>query len=203
VNRLRTSAALGALIIVLVACGPAASSDSGEPSADESTPASVAASEPQASEGGTLPSAGVVADLEALIPNTVGDLTLQKLSMRGSEFLLGDDPDPATVTFLQELGVSPSDVSVAFGFSQDGSLWMVLFRAAGADSGQLVAGFMEASGASAESPLEWSSATVGGKQVEVASAGASTTYLYANDDILVFLAVADPAAAEEVLGGLP
>jgi len=206
VNRLRTTAALAAVVIILAACGPAASESSEESAAasiEASIEASAAASEAQPSEGGTLPSEGVVADLEALIPDTVGGLTMQKLSMRGSEFLLGEDPDPATVTFLEDLGVSPSDVSVAFGFSQDGSVVMVLFRAEGADSGQLLSGFKQASGASAESPMEWSSATVAGKQVEVANDGASTTYLYAMDDILVFLATADSAAAEEVLGGLP
>jgi len=209
VNRLRTSAALGALIIVLVACGPAAETESGEASTEASTAASVAASEPQASDGGPQPSfsAGLVADLEALIPDTVGDLTMDKTSFRGNEYL--DDPgsDPATVAFLQQVGVSPSDISMAigFGFSSDGSSFAAMFviRAEGADSSALVSAFQEAMNQGGASPLEWSSATVGGKQVQVAAAASGSTYLYANGDIVFWINASDVAIAEEILSGLP
>ena len=71
-NRFRTIAVTALAGLALVACGPAASSSSGAPS----SAASAAASQAQASSGGgVLPSftAGAVEDLEALIPDTVGE----------------------------------------------------------------------------------------------------------------------------------
>ena len=208
-NRLRTTAALAAIVLVLAACGPAASGDSGAPSSEASSEASVAASQAQPSEDGAAPSftEGAVADLEALIPDSVGDLTIQKQSMQGSEFLTAPGSDPATIQFVQDLGVSPSDISIAigFGFSADASasLVMFVFRAAGADTDRLVSAFKQASDSDGGTPLEWSSETVAGKQVEVADDGGSTTYLYATGDLLIFLTASDPATAEEVIGGLP
>jgi len=205
VNRMRATGALVAIVLILAACGPAAS-DSGEPSAEGSAQESAPASEPQSSDGGPLPSfsAGLVAELEAYIPDTVAGLTMQKQSMRGNDYLLQGD-DPTTVKFLEDLGVSPSDVSLAFGFgfSEDASVIMFVFRAAGADSGRLVAAFKESTDASAASPMQWSDANVGGKQVEVAGDGADTTYLYTKGDILFFLSASDPAVAEDLIRGLP
>jgi hypothetical protein len=203
VNRMRSVAALAA-IFILAACGPAASSNSSQPSSE----ASVAASEAQSSGGGFLPSftAGAVADLEALIPDTVGDLTMQKESMAGSEFLVSQDSDPATVKFIEDLGVSPSDISIAvgFGFSTDASstLVMFVFRAAGADTDQLISGFKTATDAERDTPLTWTSTEVAGKQVETSTDAGTTIYLYAKDDVLVFIS-GDAASTEEAIGGLP
>jgi len=203
VNRLRTTAALTTILVVLAACGPAASSDSAEPSSE----ASVAASEAQPSEGGNLPSfsAGVVADLEALIPDTVGGVTVQKVSMAGSEFLISPDSDDALVEFVEDIGVGPTDISMASGsaLTSEGVFLMFVIRAAGADSTTLVSAFKEAQSASMATPLQWSSATIGGKQVDEADLGGQSTYIYAMGDVLVWVVASDTAAAEEVLGGLP
>lgn len=202
-NRLLSVAALAA-IVILGACAPAASSSSGEPSSQ----ASAAASEAQASGGDSLPSvtAGAAADLEALIPDTVGGLVLQKQSMAASEFLVAPESDPATIKFIEDLGVSPSDVSIAFGFGfstdTSSSLVMFVFRAAGAETGRLVSVFKEATDASRDSPLTWSSTQVAGKQVEVSAQGDSTIYLYATGDTLFFIS-GDDASTAEAIGGLP
>jgi hypothetical protein len=201
VNRFRTIAVTTVAGLALVACGPAASSSSGEPS--------VAASEAQASSGGgVLPSftEGAVADLEALIPDTVGDLAMQKSSTRGDEFLTSADADPAVAKFVSDLGVKPSDISIAigFGFSADGSssLGMFVFRASGADTSRLISAFKTANDADRDTPLVWTNSTIGGKQVESAVDGETTYYLYAKGDVLFFLS-GDPTSTEEAISGLP
>jgi hypothetical protein len=202
VNRFRTIAVTTVAGLVLVACGPSASSSPPAP-----TPSPIP-SEAQASAGGILPSftAGAVADLEALIPDKVGDLTMTKQSMAGSEFLTSGQADPATVKFLQDLEVAPSDISMAigFGFSSDGTsnLAMVVIRAAGADTDRLISVFKAADDESRDTPLTWNTTTVSGKEVQVAIDGNSTIYLYAKGDILSFIS-GDAASTQEAIGGLP
>ena len=204
-NRFRTIAVTAVAGLILVACGSSASSSSQSPS---SAP-SVAPSQAQASSGGgVLPSftAGAVADLEALIPDKVGDLTMQKESMAGSAYLLSPQSDPATVKFVQDLGVSPSDISIAvgFGFSSDGSSSLVMFviRAAGADTDRLVSVFKAADDQSRDTPLTWDTTTIAGKQLQVAVDGSTTIYLYAKGDVLFFIS-GDAASTQEAIGGLP
>jgi hypothetical protein len=205
VNRFLTIVVTAVAGFVLVACGPAASGSSNEPS----TAASIAASEAPASSGdvaGPSFTEGAVADLEALIPDKVGTMTLQKSSSKGDEFLTSDSSDPAVVKFVNDLGVKPSDISIAigFGFSADASssLGMFVFRASGADTDRLIAAFKEANDSDRETPLVWSDATVAGKQVEKAEDGDTTYYLYAKNDVLFFLS-GDKASTDEVIGGLP
>jgi len=205
VNRFRTIAVTVVAGLALVACGSAASSSSSGPSSAASAAPSQA---PASSGGGVLPSftEGAVADLEALIPDTVGDLAMQKSSTRGDEFLTSPDADPAVAKFVSDLGVKPSDISIAigFGFSADGSssLGMFVFRASGADTNRLIAAFKTANDADRDTPLVWSNTTLGGKQVESAVDGDTTYYLYAKGDVLFFLS-GDPASTEEAISGLP
>lgn len=208
-NRFHISTALAALGLVLAACGPAASSNSGQPSRQESSAGSAAESQAQASAGGGEPSfsAGVVGDLEALIPDTVSGITVTKASMSGDQFLTAPGSDPATIQFLQELGISTSDVSVATGYAiaPDGSFSMAMFviRAAGADSARLVSALKTAYDANSDTPLVWSSATVAGKSVETATISGQTIYLYAKGDVLFFFSATGTGIAEEVFSGLP
>jgi hypothetical protein len=200
VNRFRTIALTSLAGLVLVACGSAAS---GSP-----TPTAQPTLAPGQSQAGVKPSfsAGVVADLEALIPNTVGGITLQKTSMRGSDYLVAPGSDPAAIKFIQDLGVTPSDISMATGSGANSTtgafVVMFLVRAAGADSNRLIAAFETAMSASASSPLQWTNATLGGKNVRVAAADTASTYVYAKGDT-VFWIFADKANATEVLSGLP
>jgi len=200
VNRFRTIAVTAVAGLALVACGSAASSSS--------EPSSAAASEAQASQAAAGPSftAGAVEDLEALIPDTVGDLSMQKSSTKGDEFLTSGDADPAVAKFVSDLGVQPSDISIAigFGFSADGasSLGMFVFRASGADTNRLISAFKTANDADRDTPLVWSNTTLGGKQVESAVDGETTYYLYAKGDVLFFLS-GDPTSTEEAISGLP
>ena len=205
-NRFRSIAVTAVAGFILVACGPAASESSSESLAGE---ASQAASEAaQASGDGVQPSftEGAVADLEALIPDTVGDMAMQKTSTKGDEFLTSSESDPAVAKFVEDLGVSPSDISIAFGygFSADASstLGMFVFRASGADSDRLIAAFKTANDADRDSPLAWSDTEIGGKQVESAVDGETKFYLYAKGDVLFFIS-GDPTSTEEAISGLP
>jgi hypothetical protein len=204
VNRFRTIAMTAVAGLILVACGPSGSGTA------SSSPSQAPASQAAASQGGggLLPSftAGAAADLEALIPDKVGSLTMQKTSMAGSAYLVSPDTDPATVKFVQDLGVSPSDISVAvgFGFSTDGTSNLVMFvvRAAGADTNKLISVFKAADDQSRDTPLTWSDTTISGKQVQAATDNNATLYLYAKNDVLFFIS-GDQASTEEAIGGLP
>jgi len=207
VNRTRTTVALGAIVVVLAACGPAASSNSGEPSAEASSAASVAASEPQGSAGGVLPSSGAVPELEALIPGTIGAVTMTKYSMRGDVFLHEADADPDVAKFLEDLGVPPSDVGIAyaFGYTPDFSstAYMFVIRAEGADSGRLTSAFKTAFDTSRDVPLAWSSTSIGGKQAETAVDSEDSIFLYVKGDTLFYVGSSDTAISEQIIQGLP
>lgn len=202
-NRFRTIALTAVTGFVLVACGPAASSSSDEPGKSEA-----AASQAQASGGGVQPSftEGAVADLEALIPDTVGEMTLQKESTKGDEFIASADSDPAVAKFIEDLGVSPDDISLAFGFGfsadASSSIAMFVFRASGADTDRLISAFKEANDADRDAPLTWTATSVGGKDVETAVDAAQTIFLYAKGDVLFFIS-GDPASTEEAISELP
>ena len=205
--RMRTTVALGAIVVVLAACGPAASSNSGEPSAEASSAASVAASEPQASVGGVLPSSGAVPELEALIPSTIGEITMTKSSMRGDVFLTEADADPDVAKFLEDLGVPPSDVGIAYGFGYtpdfSSTAYMFVIRAEGADSGRLTSAFKTAFDTGRDEPLAWSSTSIGGKQVESAVDSEDSIFLYVKGDTLFYVGSSDTAISEQIIQGLP
>jgi hypothetical protein len=197
-------AAILLLAAAVAACSSGAASPTSTPGASSAAVPSAAASvgaEP------SLPSGAE--DLEALIPDAVGGVTLQKLSMRGNEFANSGSATEEAQEFLNSLGVSPDDVSVAIGFgiapdSGSGAAVFV-FRAEGADSGQLLQAFKDATDAERDTPLEWESVTIGGKQVERATDPEqdNRVYLYVTGDLLVFVATTEEDDAAEVLGGMP
>lgn len=205
-NRSRTLVTAGLTAIILAACG----SSSASPSASQA--ASVAPSESAAESPDIgLPSfsAGVVAELEALIPDEIGGATMQKFSMRGDQFLTSGQEDETTARFLAELGVSPNDVSIAFGFGFGADLTsgaaMFVFRAEGASEDRLLQVFKDSMDEDRAVPLEWTTVTIAGHQVESATdaeADDQAMFLYAKGELLYFVSTTDPAAAEEVIAGL-
>ena len=202
-NRFLTIVLTAITGIALVACG---SASSGAPSSEASQAASQAA---PSSGDGVLPSftAGAVADLEALIPDTVGGLTINKQSMQGSEFLTAPGSDPAAVKFVEDLGVSASDISIATGSGNSADFTKFVFvfviRAQGVDSDRLVSAFKTASSTDDSSPLSWSDATVAGKSVETAEAGGGANYIYAKGDVMFWVIASDATLAEQFIGLLP
>jgi hypothetical protein len=198
-------AALAAILLLAFAAACGGGSTSPTPSPSPGATSSGASSSQGADP--SLPSDA--ADLEALIPDTVGGVTLQKLSMRGNEFANSGSASAEAEEFLRNLGVDTEDVSVAVGFgaSQDGlsTVAMFIFKAEGADSGRLLDTFKAAMDAEQDQPLEWETATVGGKQVEQATAPTNNgqVNIYVSGDTLYFVATAHEEDAVEILGGLP
>jgi hypothetical protein len=206
VNRMRVAAATMCLGLLVAACGGGGASSSASVAPSVSTQPSAAGS-----SGVALPSLPSSAkDLEALIPDNIGGITLQKSSMQGDAFLSVGGASDDIQHFLDGLGVSPDEVAVAFGFgvSADAQreFGMFIFRAEGAGADRLLDVFKEATDADATAPLNWQSAELGGKQVQRATAPDNANrilYLYASGDILVSLAVTREDDAAEALEALP
>ena len=200
-NRLRHGAAYATLVMALVACRPAASGDSGEPSSATSPAAS------EASGGvATSSSPGAVADLGTWIPDTVAGMTMQKQTMSGDAYIQ-QFGDQAIAAMLEDLDVAPSDAAVALGVGSSPALnlsaRMLVIRAPAADSDQLDEAFKTATNGVRDTPLDWTATSIGGKQVETAVDGPATNYLYVTDDVLVFVTSSDQEVAAEIISGLP
>ena len=199
-------AALAAILLLAFAI---AACSSGGASASPTPSPSVEPSAPASSDGAlpSLPSGA--ADLEALIPDTIGGVALQKLSMQGNEFANSGGASAEVEDFLRNLGVSPDDVSVAIGFGlSDGQRqWRGGLRlpGRGRQSGRLLQAFKDATDAERDAPLQWESANVGGKDVQRATDPEqdNRVYLYVNGDMLVFVATTKEEDAAEVLGRMP
>ena len=80
---------------------------------------------------------------------------------------------------------------------------MFVVRAKGADSARLLSAYKTASTTAGETPIEWASSTIAGKQVETGASNGATQYLYAKGDVLIWMTATDPALAEQALSGLP
>lgn len=202
-SRSRNGAAFAALVMALAACGPAASDRSGEASVGSSA----VASDGQASGGvGASLSPGAVADLEAWIPDSVAGMTMQKQSMSGDAYAQ-QFGDPGIAAMLEDLGIAPADASVAIGVGNSPALnlsaRMLVVRAPGVDPDRLDEAFKTATNGVRPTPLQWTAASIGGKEVESAVDGPATYYLYVKGDVIVFLIPSDQDLAAEILSGLP
>jgi hypothetical protein len=205
VNRVRTIAALAALVIILAACGPTASSGSGEPSSQASiaeSPASQAPAETPANGNGG-------SELDAILPHEVDGIAIEYQFDSGAAAMGSEGVPPEAQAIFDRLGADVSDVSTAFGFAVDSAdpanpriITIVAFRVAGADEGQLRQEFrasMEQEG------NVFTEDNVGGKNVLAyrPEGAEEDSYLYVKSDI-VFLAGAQPVElAVEVLSALP
>jgi hypothetical protein len=206
-TRIRSAGTAGLLIIALAACAQTATVTP-SPNAPAVPGASGSPSSPAAASASRAPSA--LPALEALIPDKVEGMTLEKTSMRGSDFLGSSDADPASVAFLQSLGVAPADIGVAFGFgfdpSTNGGFAMFVFQATGADEAQLIKAFTDSSNQHRSVPLDWQGATLGGKHVQLAADTEEQNvklYLYAHGDVLFLLSATSESVVPDALGKLP
>jgi hypothetical protein len=202
-NRWKMAGTAGLLMLIVAAC-----SDSAGTSA---TPTPTPTPVPTPSSSGlVIPSIGNSdLELEKLIPDSVGGVTLQKFSMKGSEFIASASSSAETKAFLDALGVSPADVAVAFGYGADPSsqsaVAVFVFHAQGAGSDKLITVFKKAAD-EGSTTYTWQAGSVGGKSVQVGTNPASANakiYLYATNDDLFFVSTSTEAQATEVLGNLP
>jgi hypothetical protein len=157
----------------------------------------------------SLPTASGGNELQSLLPDKVGSITLQKASMTGEQFVGSGGATQEAQTFLQGLGVSAQDVTVAIGFGTDlgsgSSAAILLFRARGASSDRLLTLFEEAANRDRQDPLAWQQVSIGGKTVEKASdpQQGGAIYLYATGDLLAFVTAGSDDNAAEALSALP
>jgi hypothetical protein len=210
-NRWRTAGLAALLTVAVTACSSnAGSSPTPTPTPTPSPVPSAAASSGAISSGlFPFPSLGNSdTALEALLPDTIDGITLQKYSMRADQFAGSAQADPQTQAFLSSLGVSLSDISVAFGFGIDAStqqaLGLFAFKAPGASSDTLLSVFKTAANTGGTT-YNWQSQTVGGKSVQVASEPDQPevqVYLYATNGVL-FLVSGTGQTAADALSALP
>ncbi len=205
-NRLRTAGLAALLTVAVTACSSGGSSPTPSPT-PEPTPTPTASE--ATSSGIPFPSIGNSdAALEALLPDAVDGITLQKYSMKGNEFLGSGQTDPQTVAFLHALGVDPTQISLAFGFGVDianqSTLAVFAFKAPGAGADTLLNVFKTAA-AEGNSSYSWSQATVGGKSVQESdepSTPGLKIYLYATNDVM-FLVTGNEGPSADTLSMLP
>lgn len=209
--RLAPAVLLALLIMILAACSSGGSSTTASPTAAASSAEASESADSSESEA-AMPSIDLpnsAPELEALIPDEVGGVALQKFSMAGPEFMAQGEDNQEFVDFLDRLGAEPDDVSVAFGFGFDatgdsGGAGVFAFKVAGADTDQLL-DEMQTSLEEEESATGFEDASVGGKDVRRGTSTDDTgnVYLYGVGDIVFFVATPDEDAAAEVLADLP
>jgi hypothetical protein len=223
------SLALGAVTIVLVAaCGgtaptqslagsPAAatsSSSSGPVAATPSSavpPSSVGASASLPSGQPSLPAITAShADpaLEAMLPAAVGGTPLQLSSLTLKAVLDSGGNRPVVDAFLQSIGKTEADGTVALAFDLTGAVpgGISAFKVAGADPSALLAGIVSVEGSDLGSAATVSQATVGGKNVTVVTIGSGvndTTWIYGHGDVVFVVKAPDSTGAAAFLELLP
>lgn len=176
----------------------------------EGTPTSLSpspANPPTATPLATRPS--MDPELEAMLPDRVGQLAIVKSSLAGLEF--SESANPAFGQFLRDIGVSGSSVSVASGIADSGgeppsSVFLLAIRVRGASEEQIVSTFRRALEQDATRPYSVTAQTVSGKEVLLAVAQGTDdppAYFYARGEVMLFVAASSQAIAEEAIALLP
>ena len=174
---------VGAALFVVACSGSAATT---APSAAPTTltaatqaPASQAPSSGLPGFSFALPSFTSDAELEAKFPKELGGETIQILSMSGSDFMGSGMSGNELGPVLQQLGKSPSDLSVAVGGTMNISV--IAFRIKGVPADQ----FLNAYTSQAAQGAAITDASFGGKSVKkVVATGQDPVYLYLKDDVI-------------------
>jgi hypothetical protein len=146
----------------------------------------------------------VAPDLEALLPDTLGEATLDAESDSGDAVL--DAWTRVMVTFLADAGKASDDLQFAQAWDAESGLdvSIMAFRVKGIAGSALRQAITD--GLLAGSPdLPKSSATVSGKDVTTLTSPEDgwTTYLYDRDDVVFLVGTTDGTLAATVLASLP
>lgn len=193
------SLALNAVVAIMVLAGCSTA-----PSATTSLPP---ANPPTATPLATRPS--MDPELEAVLPDSVGQLRIAKSSLAGLSF--AESVNPAFRQFVQDIGVSGAAISVASGVgestsSPEAGIFLLAVRIRGASEEQIVSTFRRALESSTEQPFSVTTTTIAGKEVQAAlpqGTDEQPAYFYARGDVMLFVAASDQALAEEAITLLP
>ncbi len=144
-------------------------------------------------------------DLEALLPTTLGGVTLVVESQAGPDLSTTSGPFDA---FLASLGKTRAEFTLASAYSQ-GSVKAEIgaWRVRGADTALLLPGFRTALQASSTTPLTQVEEMIAGRRVtRIGDPGQLTRgplYVVVSGDTLLFVQTPEPGLAEEAMGKLP
>jgi hypothetical protein len=211
VHRLSLAAPAVLLSIALAACSSAGTATAPASASPTASPTPTVEPTPTDSAAAGTPNPLASFDfnqdkaLEGLLPDSVGDLTLTKYSVKGAEFFSGAGTDPAFKDFLDRVHAQPDDVSAAFAGDQANTLSLLALRIAGANTDDLKTEFRRAMEESSSTKVDLSEATVGGKSVLTGfdPDQNSNVYFYVTGDVLFFVTTTDKAVAEAALQKLP
>ena len=205
---------IAALMVVALACAACGTTSSPAPSlspsaaaAPSATPTAVApATAPTSAAPTVAPARHADPALEALLPETLGGISLVIESQRGTDLTGKSD---ALDAMLKDLGKTIADFTVASAYSPAGDVEAQAgaWRIAGATPEKLLPAFVAVVQTSSATKLTVSEITLGGHDVtQIGVAGElaqGPLYAYAKDDVMLFVQTPDPKLAEEALGKMP
>jgi hypothetical protein len=206
-RRAGTSVALLAGTALLVAACTGASPTTAPTSAAATQPPPTTAPPTQAAPSQGLPGLSFAipsftsdAELDAMFPKEIGGEPIHPVSMSGANFLSSGFAGAQIGPALQQLGKSPSDMSVAFAGTMD--VTVVAFRIKGLPGEQ----FLNAYAAAAGNGAGVTDASFGGKSVKkVSPSGAPAVYVYVHGDVIWTVGGNNPtdALVNEAFSKLP
>lgn len=202
--------ALGAVIVVLVACGASAS-----------TPASSSGSASSPAAGGQSPAGAATAPagipslppisadhadqgLEAQLPAEVSGIAMQRSSATLAALLASGADRAAIDAFLQSLGKTEADGTYAAAFDPTHTLagGIFAFKISGADAAALLAGIIAIEKSDLGADATTQQASVGGKDVTVVTIGTGvndTEWIFGRGDVVFVVHAPDETHAAAFL----
>lgn len=203
-NRYRAAASASLLAILIAACSASS------PAADTPTPEPTATPTTEASGDGSgasfAPGAG---DLDSILPDEVGGITLDYQFAEGQGVLGSEGVTPEVQDFLDQVGSDMDDVrsAIGIGINQESGGFISIFaiQVSGADEGSLRDEFRQVMEQDAEGTFTETS--VAGKDVLAFSSGTAGEvpegYMYVHDDVVFLIGGSTPELSEEALSLLP
>jgi hypothetical protein len=149
-----------------------------------------------------LPSFSRDAELEAMLPDSIGGQAVIKQSLSGEDFInLGMGGAAALEDMLGDIGASIDDLSVAIG-SAGTAVVIFAYQIEGVEAGQIFEGLQQALQAGGGG--EVSQRTVAGRSVTQVASGGETTYIYlAGDVVFIIGGTVTPDVLEDAVNQLP
>lgn len=196
---------LQAAALLVVALASAACGNASSPSPTPSPTVAPATATPSAAP---TEAASRHADpaLEALLPETLGGVSLIRESQHGTDLTQQSEALDAMLASLDKTLV---DFTIASAYSSAGDVEAQVgaWRVAGAAPDELLPAFVTTVQASSATKLTVSELTIGGHDVTQIGAPGELAqgplYAYAKDDMVLFVQTPDPELAKEALASMP